>query len=358
MWGGLIVMPKHILVVDDNVVNLKLAEQTLKPLYKVTLLISGTQALKFLSKTKPNLILLDINMPEMDGYEIFKKIKENPETSKIPIIFLTAQTDSESELHGLYLGAVDFIAKPFISEIMLSRIKMHLELEEYHQSLEALVEEKTQMIEKLQDVIVISLAELVECRDGETGGHVKRTAKYLQALVEAMDENNVYRDVLSKQYIKDILRAAPLHDIGKIGISDDTLLKQSSLDEEEFEYMKKHTTLGGKTLQKAIDEAGNESFLYIARDMALSHHEKWDGSGYPRGLKQEEIPLCGRIMAVADVYDALISRRSYKQPFTYEAAAEMIIKGKGLQFDPCVVEVFEKVRDKFERIASRYLHKD
>jgi len=348
-------MLKHILVIDDNAVNLKLAEQTLRPLYKVTLLISGRQALRFLEKTKPDLILLDINMPEMDGYETLRKIKEDPHTSKIPVIFLTAQTDSESELHSLYLGAVDFITKPFISEIMLSRIKIHLELEEYHKHLERLVEEKTQMIEKLQDVIVTSLAELVECRDGETGGHVKRTAKYLQILAEAMYENGVYKDVLSKQYMKDLLRAAPLHDVGKIGISDDMLRKQSSLDEEEFEYMKKHTTLGGKTLQKAIDQTGEESFLYMARDMALTHHEKWDGSGYPSGLQGEGIPLCGRIMAVADVYDALMSKRSYKEPFTYQTAAEMIIKSKGSHFEPCIVEVFEKIRDKFEQIASMYL---
>lgn len=351
-------MQKHILIIDDNAVNLKLAEQTLKPHYRVTLLISGEQALRFLNKNKPDLVLLDINMPVMDGYEVLKKIKENEETSKIPVIFLTAQADNNSEVFGLKLGAVDFIAKPFISEIMLSRIKVHLELEAYHQQLETLVEEKTHTIEKLQDTIVTSLAELVECRDGETGGHIKRTAKYLKVLTEAMYENSVYREELSRQYMKDMFRAAPLHDIGKIGINDETLLKQSSLDDKEFEYMKKHTTLGGKTLEKVINQAGKESFLFVARDMALTHHEKWDGSGYPNGLKENNIPLCGRIMAVVDVYDALTSRRSYKEPFAYQTAADMIIMAKGTHFEPCIIEIFEKVRDKFEQIARIHSQED
>ena len=351
-------MLKHIMIIDDSALTLKLAENTLSPLYHVTVCVSGSEALELLKNERPDLILLDINMPELDGYEIFQRLKANVRTSRIPIIFLTAQTDSESEVRGLRLGAVDFITKPFVGEIMLSRIKVHLELEAYKRRLETLVEDKTKIIEKLQDVIVTSLAELVECRDEETGGHVKRTAEYLKVLVCAMFDNGVYKEVLSKQYMKDLFRAAPLHDIGKIGISDDTLLKRSSLDDKEYEYMKKHTTLGGQTLQKAIDQMHGESFLYVARDMALSHHEKWDGSGYPSGLKGKDIPLCGRIMAIADVYDALISKRRYKEPLAFKNAAEVISESKGTHFEPCLVEIFEQVRGEFEKIAEAYLQED
>lgn len=243
---------KHVLVIDDNVTNLKFAEKTLKPYYKVSLLISGAQTLKFLYKNKPDLILLDINMPDMDGYETLIKIREIPELDNIPVIFLTALSDSESEVRGIELGAVDFIIKPFVPQTMLSRVKMHLEFSEYKNELENKVYEKTEMIEHLQDVMMLSLAELVECRDENTGGHVKRTAEYVKILTEEMVEAGLYRDILTPEYIRDIVRSAPLHDIGKIGINDATLLKAGSLDDEEFEYMKNHAELGGQTLQKMI----------------------------------------------------------------------------------------------------------
>ncbi|WP_243113370.1 response regulator [Romboutsia sp. Marseille-P6047] len=270
---------KHILVIDDNVTNLKFAEKTLKPYYKVSLLISGAQTLKFLSKNKPDLILLDINMPDMDGYETIKNIKANQDLENVPVIFLSAITDSESEVRGIELGAVDFINKPFVPQSMLSRVKMHLELSEYKKELESKVSEKTEMIEHLQDVMMLSLAELVECRDENTGGHVKRTAEYVRLLTEEIVDADLYSDILTPEYIKDIVRSAPLHDIGKIGINDSTLLKTTSLDNDEFEYMKKHVELGSQSLQKMINETGDESFLYIAKDMAHYHHEKWDGTG-------------------------------------------------------------------------------
>ncbi|EKQ53412.1 MULTISPECIES: HD domain-containing phosphohydrolase [unclassified Clostridium] len=348
---------EHILIVDDNVTNLKFAEQSLKPHYKVTLLTSAVQTMKFLLKNTPDLILLDIKMPGINGYEILNTIKSIDRLSKIPVIFLTAVNDTESELKCLKLGAVDFIGKPFIPELMLSRIKIHLELASYRKNLETLVREKTETIENLQDSMVIGLAELVECRDGETGGHIKRTAKYLEILVYAMSEADLYSDILTDEYIRNIIRSAPLHDIGKIGISDSILLKQGNYDEAERDYMKQHTTLGGMALQKLIDATDDESFLYVAKDMALCHHEKWDGTGYPSGLSKYSIPLCARIMAIADVYDALTSERPYKKPFTHEKAAEIIIDSAGTHFEPCIVDVFRSISSTFSKISQLYNQK-
>ncbi|WP_160687808.1 HD domain-containing phosphohydrolase [Clostridium sp. C2-6-12] len=348
---------EHILVVDDNVTNLKFAEQALKPHYKVTLLTSAMQTMKFLSKNIPDLILLDIKMPEVNGYEIFKTIKSMDRLKNIPIIFLTALNDIESELKCLKLGAIDFIGKPFVPELMLSRIKTHLELSNYRKNLEFLVREKTETIENLQDSMVVGLAELVECRDGETGGHIKRTAKYLEILVYAMKEAGVYSEKLTEEYIHDIIRSAPLHDIGKIGISDGILFKRGSFDENERDYMKQHTTLGGMALQKVIDATANENFLYVARDMALCHHEKWDGTGYPSGLSKYNIPLCARIMALADVYDALTSERPYKKPYSHIKAVEIILSGSGTHFEPCIVDTFKSISDKFSVISEIYKQK-
>lgn len=344
---------RHILVIDDNVTNLKLAENTLKPYYKVSLLISGAQTLKFLANHRPDLILLDINLPDMDAYETLAKIKENKELENIPVIFLTSRTDSEIEAKGFELGAVDFITKPFISQSMLSRVKMHLELSEYRTQLEEKIYEKTQMIENLQDVMMLSLAELVECRDENTGGHVKRTAEYVKILANELVEAGVYSDILTPEYVKDIIKSAPLHDIGKIGINDATLLKMGSLDEDEFEYMKKHVELGAISLQKMINETDKESFLYTARDMAYYHHEKWDGTGYPSGLKGEEIPISARIMAIADVYDALTTKRPYKEPFSHEDTVNIIIEGREKGFDPNIIDVFKEISYKFEMVKFR-----
>jgi putative two-component system response regulator len=344
----------HIVIVDDNVTNLKFAEQALKPYYKVTLLTSAVQTMKFLSKRTPDLILLDINMPEINGYEIFSTIKSIDRLKQIPIIFLTALNDVESELKCLKLGALDFISKPFAPELMLSRIKIHLELATYRKNLEFLVNEKTRTIERLQDSMVVGLAELVECRDGETGGHIKRTAKYLEILVRAMLNAGFYADILTEEYIHNIIRSAPLHDIGKIGISDNILLKQGDFDKNERDYMKQHTTLGGMALKKVIDATDGENFLYVARDMALCHHEKWDGTGYPSGISGHSIPLCARIMAIADVYDALTSKRPYKKPFSHSKAVDIIVNSSGTHFEPCIVDVFESVSDSFNNISQLY----
>ena len=345
---------EHILIVDDNITNLKLAEQVLRPNYKVTLLTSAIQTIKFLMRNTPDLILLDIKMPGMNGFETLSTIKSIPRLNKIPVIFLTALNDQRNEIKCLKLGAVDFIAKPFVPELMLSRIKLHLELSNYRKNLEGIVKEKTQTINNLQDTMVIGLAELVECRDGETGGHIKRTAKYLEILVKSIEEQRLYPDILTPTYVNNMIRSAPLHDIGKIGISDSVLLKQGSFDEAERKYMQQHTILGGRTLQEVINSTDGESFLYVAKDMALCHHEKWDGTGYPYGLYQEQIPLCARIMSIVDVYDALTSKRPYKKPFSHEKAIKIILEGKGTQFDPDIVDIFTTIAYKFDKIQKIY----
>ncbi|MDO5516737.1 MAG: response regulator [Clostridium sp.] len=345
---------EHILVVDDSEANLKFAEQVLKPTYKVTLLTSAIQTMEFLMHDTPDLILLDTEVQGMNGFETVTTIKSIARLSQIPVIFLTSLNDYKNEIKCLRLGAVDFIAKPFIPELMLSRVKLHLELYSYKRNLESLVTEKTKRINNLQDTMVMGLAELVECRDGETGGHIKRTAKYLEILVTYMEEQGFRPDILTRNYVNDMIRSAPLHDIGKIGISDSVLLKNSSFDEKEREYMKQHTILGGKALQKLINSTNGESFLYVAKDMALCHHEKWDGTGYPNGLLKEEIPLCARIMSIADVYDALTSKRPYKQAFSHEKAVQIILDGKGTHFDPDIVDMFNSIAYKFDIISRSY----
>ena len=345
---------KHVLVIDDSVTSLKLIEKVLKPYYKVSLIISAVQALKFLSKNTPDLILLDTDISNINGYEILRNIKEKPQLSNIPIILLINMQNYENQIKGIEFFASDFIIKPIIPEIMLTRIKMHLKFCEYKNHLENKVNEKTKVIEHLQDVMMLSLAELVECRDENTGGHVKRTAQYVKILTEDIYEAGLYNDILTDEYIRDIIRSAPLHDLGKIGINDSTLLKTGAFDNEEFEYMKNHAELGGQTIQKMINETNVESFLHIAKDMAHYHHERWDGSGYPCGLKGEEIPLSARIMAIADVYDALTTKRPYKDAFEHDVALNIRADGKGKMFDPKIVEVFEKKHHRFKLINLQY----
>ena len=364
------IVKKHILVVDDVPANLKYAEQLLGDRYRLTLAVSGAQALKFLTKAEPDLILLDINMPEMDGCTVLTRLKENPATEKIPVIILTSDADSAMEIKCLALGAVDFIRKPFVTEIMLSRIETQIELNEYRHKLEYMVDEKTAVIERLQDVMSTCFAELVESRDGTTGGHIKNTTRYFSVFIEELAKYDRYKDILTPDYRRSLVRAAPLHDIGKIGINDSVLRKESTLDKEEFEHMKTHARIGGDTfqnifssvegvhhslmgadaLEKVCDtmvrESADTEFLHIARDMALYHHERWNGTGYPTGISGEDIPLCARILSIVDVYDALTSKRSYKDAFSHEKAMDIIIHDREIFFDPELTDIFISISDK------------
>jgi putative two-component system response regulator len=307
-----------------------------------------------LENSKPTLILLDIDMPEMNGYEAIKILKEKEPTKDIPVIFLTGKTESDDELEGLSLGAIDYITKPFQPTLLLKRIEVHLlvekqrvELKNFNDNLQKMVEEKTQNVLDLQDALLKTMAEMVEYRDDITGGHIERTQHGVQILLEEIKKSGLYREETKGWNTNLLLQSCQLHDVGKISIGDDILKKPGKLDNDEFEEMKKHTVFGEEIIKKIESMTKESDFLKYARVFAVSHHERWDGKGYPKKLKENEIPLLGRIMAIADVYDALISVRPYKKAFTHEEAAKIIIEGSATQFDPLLVEVFTRTAEKF-----------
>ncbi|MFI3254147.1 MAG: response regulator [Eubacteriales bacterium] len=360
---------KIIMVIDDNVTNLNVARNALEEKYDVYLLPSGEKALKGLKKITPDLILLDVEMPEMSGFEVIQKIKEmGAPISDIPVVFVTAKDDTGSEYEGLNLGAVDYIIKPFSFPLLLKRVEIHLkmdaqqkELQHYSENLEKMVDKKTETIQKktesiqkLQYAIVRTFADMVEKRDRSTGAHVFRTSEYLKILLNVALEDKVYEDELEDVSVEDYAYASQLHDVGKIGIPDGILLKEGKLSTEEYHIMKSHASVGETSILSAMDLVDDPSFLQIAADIAGSHHEKWDGSGYPRGLKGTEIPICGRLMAIADVYDALISSRAYKPSLTHDETLEIIYKGEGKHFDPVLMEIFRKTNHKFKEISDKY----
>ena len=353
---------KTIFLVDDDPTNLVVGSDTLEEYYDVLTLNSGERLLKILEKNIPDLILLDVEMPEMNGYEVIKLLKSRTETAHIPVIFLTAKNDGESELEGLSLGAIDYIIKPFSPPLLLKRIEVHLlvesqkeELIAFNNNLQEMVDAKTKTVVELQNAVLKTMAELVECRDDITGGHIDRTQSYLRLLLNALSEHNLYKEETCLWDLELVLQSAQLHDVGKIAIKDGILQKPGKLTDEEFEIMKEHTTFGKKVIEKIEKSTTDQKFLEYAKVLAVSHHEKWDGSGYPNGLSGEEIPLLGRVMAIADVYDALVSIRPYKKAFTHEEAVRIISNGRGKQFDPGLVDLFLGVSDGFDEIAA--IHK-
>ena len=359
---------KIILLVDDDLTNLTVGRNALEEHYDVLTLNSGARLIKMLERSAPDLILLDVEMPEMDGYEAIKAIKANPETANIPVIFLTAKSDGQSELEGLSLGAVDYITKPFSAPLLLKRIELHLlvesqkselmvqkdELIHLNSNLREIVDAKTKNVVELQDALLKTMAELVECRDNVTGGHIERTQSYLGTLLNVLQKQGIYREEVDTWDIKLVLRSAQLHDVGKIAIKDSILNKPGKLTAEEFEEIKKHTTFGGTVIEKIKEGTSEHAFLEYAKIFALTHHEKWDGTGYPAGLKGKEIPLLGRLMAIADVYDALCSDRPYKKAFSHEDAVRIIVEGSGTHFDPALIDLFLSVSDEFNEVAAGY----
>ncbi len=356
---------KKIMVVDDNVTNLNIARKALEAEYEVILLLNGPKALKVMEKNRPDLILLDVEMPDMNGFEVIEKIKAlGSPYNEIPVIFVTAKDDTNSEFEGLNLGAVDYVVKPFSFPLLLKRVELHLklaqqqhELQNYSLNLETMVEAKTETIQKLQYAIVHVLSDMVERRDGSTGGHLVRTTEYLKVLMEKAQEMGIYTEIFSKISTHVFAHASQLHDVGKISIPDSILLKDDRLSPLEYEFMKTHTTIGEEALRYAMESVEDITFLEVAADFVGSHHEKWDGSGYPRGLKGEDIPLAGRMMAIADVYDALISQRAYKSAFPHEKAVEIILEGEGTHFDPALISVFREVHSKFLEVSQDYAEK-
>lgn len=343
----------QIMIIDDNVTNLKVARMALEEQYEVLLIPSGEKALKLFEHITPSLILLDVDMPGMNGFEVIKQIKQSSYPVRhVPVIFLTAMNDSSSEYDGLSLGAVDYITKPFSFPLLIKRVELHLQLQHYRQHLEMMVEEKTKVISELQHSIVHVMSDMVERRDGSTGSHLMRTQNYLKILLNEVRKQNLYKDEL--QYVDDDLYicASQLHDIGKISIPDSILLKAGKLSDEEFEIMKTHTILGEEAIRCAMGSVQETNFLEIAAAFAGSHHERWDGTGYPRALSKNAIPIEGRLMAIADVYDALISERPYKCPIPHETARNIILEGSGTHFDPSLTAIFDKVSGEFQSIAQ------
>ncbi len=344
-----------ILLVDDNAANLQVLRGALDGLgYKILVAKSGTSALSIVEKAVPDLVLLDIMMPEMDGYEVCRRLKGNDATRHIPVIFLTALGDPEDEAKGLALGAVDYITKPINPDLVRARVRSHLVLSRYQNSLEELVRQRTQELQLTQAVMIESLATLAEYRDPETGGHIKRTQNYVKALASKLKDHPRFRDKLDEATIEMLYQSAPLHDIGKVGVRDHVLFKIGRLNDDEAASMKKHTEFGYRALMITEQKLGKSTFLRHARDVAYTHQEKWDGSGYPRGLKGDEIPVSGRLMAVADVYDALISKRSYKPPMPHEKAVQIIAEGRGSHFDPDIVDAFLEIESVFRNIALTF----
>jgi len=349
-----------ILIVDDERFYINVLVELLKDTYKLYIAKSGEQALKRMQDNQPDLILLDIMMPEMDGYQTCLEIKNNPAWVTIPIIFLTGKTDQESEAKAFDYGAVDFISKPITPATVLARIKTHFSLlssrqllEQQNHILEEKVRERTRQLESTQDAAIYSLSMLAEARDQETGEHIQRTQQFVKALAKKLQSHPKYSDFLDDSTIEMLFKSAPLHDIGKIAVPDTILKKPGPLSAEETIEMQKHTTYGGDAIKNAEKLSGSSSFLQLAREIAYSHQEKWDGSGYPEGLKQEQIPISARLMAIADVYDALVNKRVYKPAYQHKEAVAYIKQQKGLHFDPDMVDAFVEIEAEFEQISQQ-----
>jgi putative two-component system response regulator len=331
---------KIIFIVDDNATNLVTAKNALADVYKTFALPSAERMFQLLEKIAPDLILLDVDMPEMDGFEALALLKANEKHKKIPVIFLTAKNDPESEIRGFEMGAIDFINKPFSQPVLLKRIETHIEMDR-------VIKESLQNVRETHNATINVIANMVESRDKVTGGHIDRTQKYLSILVNELIRSGVYADEVSGWNLDILIPSAQLHDVGKIVISDMVLNKPGKLTDDEFALIKSHCAEGELVIDRIIKKTREDSFLIHAKRFAVSHHEKWNGTGYPKGLSGEAIPLESRLMAIADVYDALVSERPYKKPFTHEEAMEIIKKDSGTHFDPKIVEAFLNAADDF-----------
>ena len=344
---------KIILVVDDDTTSLKLAEKILEQDYRVALVNKGELVFSYLEKNSPDLILLDLNMPETDGFEVIKRLKADERYKEIPVIFLTANQDTIVEGQCLEAGAIDYVNKPFVPPVLKSRVKRILELYSYRNNLEHMVEEqaqiiseRTQRISQIQDAVIIGMANLIEERDNLTGKHVISTQHYVEMLCHELRNKGLYTDQLSDDYISNIVKATPLHDIGKIRIPDAILQKPGRLTPEEFEIIQDHAKYGADIIDNILGKIEEPDYLQVARDIALYHHERWDGSGYPEKLAGENIPLCARIMSLADVFDALYEERVYKKAVRpVEAAFDILEQGRGTQFDPLIFDTFKGLID-------------
>jgi len=350
-----------IMIVDDTLANIQVLSGMLKQQgYKVRPVLEGKVALKAAEKQIPDLILLDISMPEMDGYEVCTLLKQNQLLNKIPVIFISALSEPLDKVKAFSVGGVDYITKPFQLEEVRVRVENHLrlarlqkELNEYNLNLEEKVVEQVKEISDSQLATILALAKLAEYRDENTGHHIERIQYFCKLLVTRMADMVSFQNQITPIFIDNISHASPLHDIGKVGIPDQILLKPGKLTPEEFEIMKTHTLIGSDILQSVKDRYTKNSFINMGIEMSRSHHEKWNGTGYPDGTKGTEIPLSARILAVADVYDALRSRRPYKAGFPHEESCQIILEGRGSHFDPDVIDTFVELADTFDDVYGQ-----
>ena len=341
-------MRKIIFVVDDSSTNLAAAENALESQYLVIPLSSADKMFAALAKIRPDLILLDIDMPEMDGFETIKRLKSSDLHSGIPVIFLTALSETNTEAKGIELGAVDFIVKPFSIPVLLNRVKNHLHIDELIHERTSQLSERTIQLARLQNSVVFALADVVESRDKNTGGHIDRTTVYTTVLIEAMMKRGLYADEMRTWDFGLVASSARLHDLGKVAIPDAILNKPDKLTPDEFAIIKTHPAAGERIIDHMIERTGSMDFLHNAKLFAAYHHERWDGTGYPYELKETEIPLQGRVMAVIDVYDALTTERPYKKACSVEQSIKAVQDGAGTHFDPQIADVFCTIRNKLE----------
>lgn len=352
-----------ILIVDDEPINLSVLTQVLSKNYRVRAANSGERALQVAaSEPRPDLILLDVMMPEMDGYSVLSRLIEDPVAQDIPVIFVTAMEAAKDEEKGLALGAVDYITKPIMPAILLARVKAHITLKQARDFLhdknaylEAEVARRMEDNQVIQNVSIRALAHLAEIRDPETGDHILRTQSYVKVLATRLQDHPRFSDTITDHFIALVTRSAPLHDIGKVGIPDQVLLKPGKLTDDEWVIMKTHAVLGAQAIELAEKDVEQPvEFLRLAKEIARWHHERWDGSGYPDGLAGDDIPVSARLMALADVFDALISNRVYKSAMSPDEAREIIVEGHGKHFDPDITDAFLESFDEFVSIAKKY----
>ncbi len=348
----------NILIVDDNPENLHLlANALLSEGYLVRAALNGEMAITMAINEPPDLIIMDINMPDMDGYQACDRLKAEPTLKSVPIIFLSAMQDTDAKVLAFNHGGVDYATKPFIFEELLARVSTHIELHQLQQDLELRNESLNQTILAQQQEIsaaqlstIVALAKLAESRDDDTGLHIDRVGSFSRRLAQAAQNHSNRNAELDDHYVEMIYHASALHDIGKVGIADAILQKPGKLNSDEFDIMKTHPTIGFLTLESIVKSYPNNQMVGMGSDIAKSHHEKWNGTGYPEGLSGEAIPLSARIVAIADVYDALRSKRPYKTPFSHQQAVDIILEGRGVHFDPELIRLFENIHHEFDQI--------
>lgn len=344
---------RTIFIVDDNELNLSMAKEVLRPYYRVLTAGSAKTMFNLLQKRQPDLILLDIEMPEMNGFEALEKLKADPATAEIPVIFLTSLTKTSAETRGFELGVVDFIYKPFVEPVLLKRVKTHVNISDLIKERTQQLHDKTMQHETLKNGIITVLANMVESRDGTTGSHIIRVRVYLDILIQQMIGLGIYAQELLAKNLGLVVSASSLHDIGKIAIPDQILLKPGRLTPEEFEVIKTHCVIGIDIIDQIAVLSPDQEFLSYAKEILSSHHERWDGTGYPAGLAGMDIPLLGQIMAVVDVYDALTSSRPYKQAMSHEKAQGIILEGTATHFNPAIMAAFKEAGPAFEKVSSQ-----